>query len=515
MREAEKVEQNRFKSYKEELTVNGQLLYVGRLLQRGANRYGKLPALICNDVTITYQQLYQRAVAFSYVLLKQGVKPGDRVLLFFENSIEFYIGYYAVLQIGAVIVPLNTFLHERELHHIVDDAQPQLIIAAEKLRERLMSNEVTLPPVFTEAAMPITCDDQQLAAFAIHDRPQDEMTALLYTSGTTGLPKGAMLSSRNIITNVIQTLSRLHPEQGDRLFGLLPLFHSFSQNVCVWTALFSGCTIIVVPHIDRRAIIQHLNYKPTYFLGVPVIYGLLCMMRNAPLQSVKMFVCGADALPDKIRSLFALLYGRHIAIGYGLTEASPVVSTALEDEVFVMGDIGKPLIGITCRFKDEHGNDVPEGQVGELVIQGDNVMLGYYRSPEVTAKAIRDGWLYTGDLAYQDKEGRIVITGRSKDLIIHKGFNIYPQEVENVIMSYPNVMRVAVVGVPDEQMGEVPVAYVQLRQEEANSEKHLRDHCRQNLAAYKIPKEFICSTIPLPTTATGKIDKKRLKKNPV
>jgi len=313
------------------------------------------------------------------------------------------------------------------------------------------------------------------------------------------------------MTNVLQVASLLGPSQNERIFAILPLFHSFAQNTCVWTSIYYGITIILVPKIDRRYIIENMRHKPTIFVGVPALYGLLCLIKNLSFDSVRLFISGGDALPDKIRSIFGLLYRRKIANGYGLTETSPVISVNLDDEMVPASNVGKPLAGIQCAIRDEYGKDKPQGSIGILWVKGDNIMLGYYNASEATNAVLKNGWLNTGDLAYIDDKERIVITGREKDLIIHKGFNIYPQEIENVILLHPNVLRVAVFG-KYENDEEIPVAFVQLRIADPNSEKGIRLLCNQHLATYKIPRQFFCDTKDLPTTATGKIDKKILRK---
>ncbi len=238
--------------------------------------------------------------------------------------------------------------------------------------------------------------------------------------------------------------------------------------------------------------------------------ALICLMKTAPVESVRLFVSGGDALPDKIRAAFGLIYRRKLVNGYGLTETSPVISVNLDDETVPASNVGRPLVGIECAVRDDHGVDVAQGNIGVLWVKGDNVMLGYYKAPEATNQVLKDGWFNTGDLGYIDSKGRIVITGREKDLIIHKGFNIYPQEIENVILSYPNAIQAAVVGFHDGD-GEVPVAFVQLRSMEEHCERNLRTLCAQHLASYKIPRQFFCDTKDLPATATGKIDKKVLR----
>ncbi len=499
-----------YERYSRELTKDGQLMYIGRLLERANQKNPHRTALICRDKTITYQELYRRASAFGAVLKQHGVKPRDRVLLFFENSIEFYIGYFAVLQVGAVVAPLNTFLGERELTHIMTDAQPTLMIAEYALLERIKNKSSNIP-ILTEKDMLIAGADEVANDDTIIECKPDELAALLYTSGTTGLPKGVMLSSRNMMSNVLQGLTRYEPGTHEVVFGILPLFHSFAQNTCVWASLFRMYTVILIPHIDRRAILEGLKHKPTLFLGVPALYGFLCLLKTAPLDSVRLFISGGDALPDKIRAGFALIYRRKICSGYGLTETSPLVSVDLDDETVPTSNVGRPCYGVHVEVRDAEGVKVPQGKIGQLWVSGDNVMMGYYNAPEMTNEVLKDGWFATGDLGYLDTKGRIVITGRSKDLIINKGFNIYPQEVENVIMGHPNVIRAAVIGIPDEAGGEIAVAYVQVREKNENMDRELKALCMRDLAPYKVPRTFICDTRDLPTTATGKVDKKKIR----
>jgi len=505
-------EEQFFKTTLKEITADGQLLYVGNLLQRAAQKFSKeVPALIYKDETITYQELYDRASSLCKLLKKRGLKPKERVLICFENSPEFYVAYFGVLQAGAVVAPINTFLKEKELAHIVADAQPRFIITSVDRKPIFEQTDGgNLPPIITDDEIP-TPD----ASFS-PDKPitlkPDEMAALLYTSGTTGLPKGVMLSSRNIITNCVQGLTRLQIGYKERVFGVLPLFHVFAQTACIWSAFLVGATVILVPKIDRRYILSALKHKPTGFLGVPALYGLMCLLKTAPLDSVKFFISGGDAMPDKIRMYFELLYRRKICNGYGLTETSPVIAVDCDDVMQPTSSVGRPVYGIEIEIRDEQGKALPKGEIGELWVKGPNVMLGYYNAKEQTEKVLKNGWFNTGDTMYIDTDGKLIITGRTKDLIINKGINIYPQEIENVILGYPNVIRVGVIGQKDERDGEIPIAYVQLRDEEAGIEEKLKTLCANQLAPYKVPRSFICSTQELPTTATGKVDKKVLRK---
>ncbi len=505
-----KNEQQFIDELRQEISKDGRLLYVGRLLERAANKYGDLPALIFQDEKISYHDLFKRASALTKLLKNKGVQPSDHVIICFENSPEFYVAYFGVLQAGAVVAPVNTFLKEHELAHIINDATPRLIITSPDRVELFEKADVNkMPPVMTSDEFPHP--EKNFIPDEPIDLDPEVMAALLYTSGTTGLPKGVMLSSQNIMTNVLQGVARLQIGYQERLFGVLPLFHILAQNACVWSTLFIGATVVLVPKIDRRYIFDGLKHNPTGFIGVPALYGLLCLFKTAPIENVKYFISGGDAMPDKIRAYFELLYRRKICNGYGLTETSPLIAIDFDDIAQPTNTIGKPVVGVDIEIRDEQGNSLPQGKIGELWVKGDNIMLGYYNAPEATQKVLKDGWFNTGDTMYLNDEGKLVITGRTKDLIIHKGINVYPQEIENVIMFHPNVIRVGVIGIKDNAHGEIPIAYVQLRHKEEGIEAKLKALCMQQLAPYKVPRTFICSTDQLAVTATGKVDKKVLR----
>lgn len=503
-------EQARFEQFLKDMSSDGTLMYAGTLLERAFHLFPERTALIYEDTYISYRQLYLHACACALMLRKAGVVPGDHVIMSMHNSPSFYITYFAIWHLGAIVVPVNTFLVEKELTHIIKDSQPKIAIV-DKERKEMFDTLGSDIPIITEQEIQDAHTSDDIMDIVI--REPDELCALLYTSGTTGVPKGTMLSSRNIMTNIAQVLSRvtLEYDQHDRSFAVLPLFHVFAQNTCVWTSIYCGISIIVVPKIDRRAILHGLAHKPTLFLGVPALYGLLCLMKTAPLDSVRLFISGGDALPDKIRSGFELIYRRRLCNGYGLTETSPVIAAALEDEAMETNTIGKPLPGIECEIRDEWGDIAKQGESGQLWVRGDNVMLGYYNAPELTERIMQDGFLNTGDLAYVDTQGRLVISGREKDIIKHKGVIVYPQEIENVIMLHPNVLAVGVVGLPNPDVGEYVIAFVQLRTQQQGIEAELKKLCMQHCAPYKVPRKFICDTAELPMTSTRKVDKKVLR----
>lgn len=507
------------------VTIDGVLQHPSTLLRRAASLWPQSIALVCEEESITFCALHAQAVAIGHEMRKRGVKPNDRVLLLFENSINFYRAYHAAWMIGAVVAPLNVFLQKHELEHIVADAQPVLMVVSKTLESKVQDIAfsahngpaaqvwVTDFSDYAHAEI-LPCDDVSSGDHRAPDhQPMDTCTVLLYTSGTTGMPKGVMLSGINIMTNCLQAISQTKITSQERVYAALPLFHCYMQNVCVWCALLLGALVIVIPKITRKTLVAGLAHNPTFVLGIPQLYGLFCLMKNLDFSHVKLFVSGGDALHSATRMYFALLYGRKIANGYGLTETSPLISVHLEDCIAPTHAVGKPMEGIFVQMRDETGAVVPHGQIGTIWVKGDNVMLGYYNAPEATHAVVVDGWLNTGDLGYCDDRGNIVLTGRARDLIVNKGVKIYPQEVENVLVSHPAVTMAAVVGMRDGD-DEYPVAFVAAAQGTAEEQdvlaRELKQLCAQRIALYKVPRAFFVRKA-LPLTATGKVDKKVLR----
>ncbi len=504
-----KSEQQRFNELQESLTKDGKLIHVHEILERAARNWPRNTMVICQDTRITYQELYDRSLLLAHELRALGVKKGERVIIFYENSIEFCIAYYAVWQAGGIVAPLNVFLHEHELIRIIKDAQPVVVIISPTSKEKLSTYpQESLPPVISEiditSKLPST-----IAPLKREEQDNDAVVALLYTSGTTGFPKGVMLSSTNIIINAMQGITHFEFSPDDRIFCPLPLFHSLPQNVCMWSTVLLGGTAIIVPKIDRSSLIQGASHKPTIVVAVPALYGLFCMLRIS-FNKAKLFFSGGDALSDKVRGFFALIYRRKICNGYGLTETSPFLAVDSDDYTQATNTIGKPIIGIDIQIRDEQDREVPRGTIGVLWVKGANIMLGYYNAPEATAAILKDGWFNTGDLAYLNGNDKIVLAGREKDLISNKGLKIYPQEVENIILSHQAVLQVGVVGMTDGEE-EVPVAFVASKEKDTEKlAKELKEHCLRNLAAYKVPRQFFIRR-ELPVTTTGKVDKKILR----
>jgi long-chain acyl-CoA synthetase len=511
-----------FQTYKELFSVDGKLIYAGTLLKRAYDLFPDNRALDATSRTMTYRELFFRAVRLSAVLQHHGVKPRDKVAVLYENSPEFFVAYFAIWQCGAVAVPLNTFLHHKELAYIINDAAPSIIIVSPTHKsscDALSSEALSCSPVMLSSEIfdwqiPVPDNvDEELKRADVYQLDDDELCVLLYTSGTTGTPKGVMLSSRNVMTNALQDYARftlIGMSTNERMFCVLPLFHVFAQNTCLWLPVMAGACVIIVSRIDRSMIMAGLKKKPTIFFGMPALFGLLCLMKKAPLDSVKIFISGADMLPAKISAAFSIIYGRKICPGYGLSEAAPVVAVNAENTTTSTVVVGYPLVGIECQIRDDAGTVYGPDMLGTLWIKGDNVMLGYYKAPHVTQQILVDGWLNTGDVASMDSRGKLSIHGRIKDVIIHKGFNIYPAEIENVLLMHPAVFKAAVIGTHDADAGQIAVAFVATKQADERLEKDLRDLCVRNLAAYKVPRVFVCRD-DLPLNATGKVDKKQLR----
>lgn len=491
------------------LSPHNKLLHPSTLLQRAASLWPKRKALLFETEETSFYDLFLQATHLSKMLIKKGVKPGDHILILYENSSNFYRAYHAAWMAGAVVAPLNVFLNETELAHIVKDAHPAFIFVSPSLKSKIETacnavhfNIESLMSV-EELCKLDESPEQLKTPISIPHPSLDACTVILYTSGTTGMPKGVMLSGRAIITNCLQGISTLELEENERVFAILPLFHSYMQNVAVWCPVILGITTIVVPRIARKAIKEGLEKKPTIVLGIPQLFGLFCLMKNLDFSQVRLFVSGGDALYSATRLGFELLYGRRIVNGYGLTEAAPLIAVNLIDTCARAHDVGSPLYGISVEIRNAING------VGTIWVKGDNLMLGYYNAPEATQKILVNGWLNTGDLGYLTQKGNLVLAGREKDLIVHKGINIYPQEIEGVLTQHPAIVFAAVIGLKKDDT-ETPIAFVTLSQEIPNAEDTLKQHCRKYLAPYKVPHRiFIRAT--LPQTSTGKIDKKSLK----
>jgi long-chain acyl-CoA synthetase len=480
-------------------------------LAEAREMYPDRTAVRLDDRILTYDQLDGRSARVAGLLSARGVEPGDRVALMLPNVPEFPMLYYGVLRAGAVVVPMNPLLKAREVEYYLGDSGAKLIFGwhatageADKGAEATGTGFV---PVATETFDRLLGDHAPVNVVA--DRADDDTAVILYTSGTTGRPKGAELTHANLARNAAVSASTLfHLEPDDVVMGCLPLFHSFGQTCGLNAVVASGACLTLLPRFDPGKALEVIQRdRVTVFEGVPTMYvALLNHPRRGDFDhgSLRACVSGGAALPVEVLRGFEDAFGCSILEGYGLSETSPVASFNHPDRERKAGSIGTPIEGVEIRVVDPFGQDVPAGEVGEIAIRGHNVMKGYWRHEQATSEAIPDGWFRTGDLARQDEDGYLFIVDRKKDLIIRGGYNVYPREIEEVLYEHPAVAEVAVIGIPHSTHGEEVGAAVVLKPGAEATAADLRAFCKERVAAYKYPRH-VWLEAALPKTATGKL----------
>jgi len=460
-----------------------------------AARHPDRAAIRLDDTVLSYADLDDRSARVAGLLRERGVRPGDRVALMLPNVPEFAVLYYGILRAGAVVVPMNPLLKEREVTYYVADSEAALLFGAECAGGGFAA--------LLASATPDT---------AVAERDPADTAVILYTSGTTGRPKGAELTHANLAANVevmASDLVRAGPE--DVILGGLPLFHSFGQTCGLNTAIRVGACLTLVARFTPAKVLDVLDRdRVTVFEGVPTMYAaLLAEPRRAGL-ALRVCVSGGSALPVELLRGFEEAYGCVILEGYGLSETSPVATFNHPDRGRKAGSIGTPIRGVELRLVDEHGRDVPAGAIGEIAIRGHNVMKGYWQRPEATAEAIPDGWFRSGDLARVDEDGCYFIVDRRKDLIIRGGYNVYPREIEEILYEHPAVAEAAVIGVAHPTLGEEVAAAVVVKPGATASPDDLREYVKGQVAAYKYPRR-VCLLDALPKGPTGKILKREIR----
>ncbi len=475
-----------------------------------------LPAIKQGDNILTYGALDRASASFATVLSEHGVHPGDRVALIMPNVGYFPIAYYAILRLGAVVVPMNPLLKAGEVAYAWNDSGAKVAVvfplfAEEAHKAASVSGTtviVTTPGDF-EALLAASAPTDGVA-----ERTPEDTAVILYTSGTTGQPKGAELSHANVRSNVLTTIETLMPNApGDVIFGGLPLFHSFGQTCALNAAMAGGACLTLLPKFDgEQALSIVASDRVTIFLGVPTMYMALLGVPDADrfdTSSLKIAASGGASLPVEVLRGIEQQLGVTLLEGYGLSETSPVASFNHPDRPTKPGSVGTVIRGVEFGLRDENDAEVGPGEIGEIVIRGENLMKGYWNRPDATAEAVRDGWFHTGDLATRDDDGFYFIVDRLKDMIIRNGFNVYPREVEEVLYTHPAVAAAAVFGVPDATHGEEVAALVTLKDGAEVSAEELRDFVSDQIAAYKYPR--LIRFGELPKGPTGKILKREIK----
>ncbi|HJV47131.1 MAG TPA: long-chain fatty acid--CoA ligase [Bacillota bacterium] len=477
------------------------------------------PALIYHNQVVTYQELAIQIEKYAWYLTSLGIKPGDSVALSCYNTPEFIYSYFAVTKIGAIVVPLNLMLTLDEIQYILINAQTKALIVHEKIVDKLKLNPEKLKLGLGLKEIIVLEDDTRRKINQVHptllpEIDPSQMSTLLYTSGTTGKPKGAMLTHTNLIENAKSCEVALEGNGNDVFLCVLPMFHTFGFTVCVLLPLYVGSTIVIHEAFHPKEIIESIiKHKVTVFSGVPAMYVVLNQaIRSGNLQfpSLRVAVSGGAPLPVEILKQFNEQYNIPLIEGYGLTEASPCVSFNPISGVKKPGSVGLPLLNIDVRIVNPNGEQLPLLEVGEILVKGPNVMNGYFYDLEETNQVLIDGWLHTGDMGYMDEDGYLFIVDRKKELIITRGLNVYPREIEEVIYTYPAVLETAVIGVPDPTRGEIVKAFIVPKEGTTIEKNELMEFLNKRLANYKLPRivEFVDQ---LPKNAAGKILKKQLK----
>jgi long-chain acyl-CoA synthetase len=501
-------------------------LTIASILAESAVRHADRTAVVLGDLRLTYAQLWGHAKQYAQVLRDQGIGPGDKVALLLPNTPHFPLSYFGTLALGAVAVPVHALLKAEEIQYVLQDSGAKaLVCAAPLLGEGAKGAELAGVPVLavmdggdaTITRIDLTALEVQPIEAIVQREPGDT-AVILYTSGTTGQPKGAEISHLNVVMNVLSSATYsfdIGPD--DVVLGCLPLFHTFGQTCCMNTAFFVGASVVLLPRFDGAQALELLDKeKCTIFMGVPTMYvGLLEAARTSDVRPrLKSALSGGAALPVPLLEKFAEVFGTDVLEGYGLTETSPVATFNQVGFEPKPGTVGKAIWGVEVEIAkaevDERIELLPTGELGEIVIRGHNVFKGYLNKPEATAAAIVDGWFRSGDLGTKDADGYVSIVDRKKDMVIRGGYNIYPREVEEALLRHPAVGQVAVIGVPDPQYGEEVCAVVVKDPAGGDvTEQELSAWAKERLAAYKYPRRVIF-TEGFPLGPSGKVLKREL-----
>ncbi|MDN4593062.1 o-succinylbenzoate--CoA ligase [Polycladomyces subterraneus] len=506
---------------------------IGSWLTRRAEISGEKTALIFPGGSYTYSQLNRRVNRLAHALLQKGVRKGDRVAGILLNTPHFIEVLFACAKIGAIFVPVNFRLSPQEVKTILQDAGVHVAFyhthfthLLQPIRwetEVLHGIYVTMDPALS--GMESDLEYEELIKGADDSEPGvhvglEDIHLMMFTSGTTGKPKGAMLSHGNTVWNAINVfLSEINVESNDIILTVAPLFHIGGLNILTTPALYKGATVVLLPRFDPEEVIRTIDQeKITLLFLVPAMWAALMQSSffdPTRLSSLRTLISGGAPCPLPVIRFYQDR-GFCFLEGYGMTETAPsAMILGNADATRKNGSVGRPCIHVEARIVDDWDRDVPPGEIGELVLRGPNICKGYWNNITATEEAFRGGWFHTGDLARQDEEGFYYLVDRKKDMLISGGENIYPTEVEQVLYQHPNIREVAVIGIPDEKWGEIPMAVVALKEGAQPIDlKEIQDFCQGKLAKYKIPKR-LRFVDELPRNATGKVLKRMLREEEI
>ena len=496
---------------------------ISNLLIKSAARRPEHPAIRFLEQTITYEALNRQADRLSHGLVRAGLHPGEICVLMMPNSIDWAIVYYALAKVGAVVLPVNFLYRVGELEHIFKDSGARAFIGHKDYLEHPRQVMEHLPRMdlrIAQGVLPgqgfIPLEELFVDEGAFHPYPtrDGDTWAIVYTSGTTGHPKGAMLTHYNMADNAMTLANMRSTGPHDVVFGVLPLFHIYGQTSAFNSSIYLGLTIRLWPHFNAEELFSAIEKEESSILiAVPTIFNRLVELADVcpPGRSgLRFCVSGGASLPVEVLRRFEDRFHTTIYEGYGLTECSPVCVENPFGRQTRPGSIGFPIPGFEARIVNDQDEDVSIGAVGELIIRGPGVMKGYLNQPGATAETLRGGWLHTGDLARMDEDRYIYIVDRKKELIIRGGYNVYPREIEEILYTHPEVVEAAVVGLPHLDLGEEVAAAVVLRQGACTTPEELSQFVKERVAPYKYPRR-IQFVRELPKSQTGKILKRSIR----
>ena len=478
-------------------------------------RYGDHIALKLDETEMPYAALDAASARVAGLLRSRGIERGERVGIMVPNVPQFAVVYYGVLRAGGVIVPMNPLLKAREVEFYLADPEARLLFAwheflaaAQEGADAAGAEVVGVTPGAFERLLG-SIDPWE----AVADAGAEDTAVILYTSGTTGKPKGAELTHHNLGRNVEVAVDLLSLDARSVVLGALPLFHAFGQTCAMNAAVAAGATLSLIPRFDPNKALEIIERdRVTAFEGVPTMYAAMLHAGGSDrydASSLRTCISGGAAMPVEVMRSFEQKFGCTVLEGYGLSETSPMASFNHPDRERKPGSIGTPVKGVEMKVVDDEGNEVPQGGTGEIVIRGHNVMKGYWKRPEASAEAIRAGWFHSGDIGRVDEDGYFFIVDRKKELIIRGGYNVYPREIEEVLYEHPAVREAAVIGIAHPELGEEVAAAVALKPDATATEAELRNHVKANVAAYKYPRH-VWFVDELPKGATGKILKREI-----
>lgn len=496
-------------------------MLIGDIISKTANEKKEKTAAVLNDRKITYEELEKESNQLAHGLIDLEIKPSDMVSIMLPNSVEFLTAYLGVIKSGATMVPLNISFKAPAVEYILNNSEAKVVITSKNFLPLIkecdldsLDNIILVDGDKTDDYILLSeLKDQKTTLPQLKNIDQEFTAACLYTSGTTGQPKGAMLSHHNLIFDTQKTIEHLKVDDSDRYICVLPMFHAFAETVCMLMPLFLGAEIVIVDKFLPEKVLRTIQEKNvTFFAGVPTMYSALMNVKNKAefdLSHLNLCISGGAAMPQQTMEDFEKTFNVKILEGNGPTETSPVAYVNPVDGERKSGSVGLPIPETKVKIVDEDDNELPLGEIGEIIVQGDHVMKGYFKKPEATAETLRNGWLHTGDLGKMDQDGYVYIVDRKKDMINVGGMNVYPREIEEQLYKHPKVKEAAVVATKDELRGEIPKAVIVLKDGESATEREIQKYCMQYFANYKMPKlvDFIDE---LPKNATGKIDKKSL-----